>query len=416
MVQVLPSIHRRINSPVLRLPQVTCCLASRDTGLETHAPNQLATGAVSLLHQCIKHNESVSSLACLGEELYSSSLGDGICVWELPDLARAGLFDARSRHLRSVRVLLVNEDRIFTAHGDRKIRIWKRRAVPSSPEKTTYRFIATLPTFKSRLWKSLSQNNYVQIRRHHKKLWIEHVDTISALAYGKVFGVLYSASWDKTVKVWNTSNLECLESISAHDDAVNALAVCDRTGILYTGSADGKVKVWKRGHVNVRKHSLLAVLDGIHSKDASVNALALTNGGDFLFTAGSDRKMNVWGRWKSEDHVGKLLHKLEGCHSQAILTLSTCKHEEGQLLLSGSADKTVILWQIDLQTGWITCVSVLEGHPAPVKSICAAVLSRNNLLLGGDCLVYTGSSKTIKAWWVSKRGTSTSDHQLALEV
>ncbi|KAI9120002.1 hypothetical protein K1719_008971 [Acacia pycnantha] len=32
--------------------------------------------------------------------------------------------------------------------------------------------------------------------------------------------ILYSASWDLTIKVWRLSDSNCLESISAHDDAV----------------------------------------------------------------------------------------------------------------------------------------------------------------------------------------------------
>ena len=57
--------------------------------------------------------------------------------------------------------------------------------------------------------------------------------------------LLYSGSWDRTLKVWRITDLKCLESIRAHDDAVNAVAA--DAGIVYFGSADGRVKAWEKG-------------------------------------------------------------------------------------------------------------------------------------------------------------------------
>ncbi|KAH7420831.1 hypothetical protein KP509_13G024900 [Ceratopteris richardii] len=378
------------------------------------------TDCTELVYHCIAtasaHGEAISSLACVGEELYSATLGDGVRNWALPELAPLDTFAANRERRCSVKAILVEKDRIFTAHQDHRIRVWKRRALVSSEGKATHRLIATLPNFRTRLWKSLSQKNYVQVRRHHKALWIEHVDTISTLAIAKKSGVLYSASWDKTVKVWNSSTLECVESIPAHDDAVNALVVCDRSETIYTGSADGKIKAWRRGHLNVKRHSLLASLEGAHEQNASMNALALSDGGDFLYAAGSDCKMTVWGRWKTEQHVSKLIHKLEKCHAQAILCLSTSTHDGQQLLVSGSADKTIKLWQADLQSGGINCLLVLQGHSAPVKSICTVPLSRDQLVIGGAFLLYSGSAdRTIKAWLVSKWRSATLDFELSAE-
>lgn len=364
--------------------------------------------AHDLLCQCVAtvpgHDAGLSSVVSVEEYLYSASLGNDIRMWELPDLAPCDRFSANATdHTCSVKAILVARDRVFGAYQDHKIRVWKRDSASRADEKPAHKLIATMPSFKDCLWKSLSQSNYVQVRRHRKKLWIEHTDTISALAPGKTQEVMYSASWDKTVKVWRMSDLKCLESISAHDDAVNALAVCDKSGVLYTGSADGKVKAWGKG-VDAKKHALLATMEGAHEKRASVNALALSEGGKFLYSAGSDGAVAVWGRRKGEKHISKLLHKITA-HGQPILCLCTCK-QEGGLVLSGSADKTVRVWQIDSGDGHIACAGVLQGHGGSVKSICVAT-SNEELIVGGGCLVYTGSAdKSIKAWWVSKSSSS----------
>ncbi|MCO5576622.1 hypothetical protein L7F22_030437 [Adiantum nelumboides] len=398
------------------------------------------------------HDGAVSCVVAAGEHLYSASAGNDIRMWELPDLApcSAHQFAAASADpLCSVKAMLVADHRLFGAHQDHKIRVWRRSLLPSpaaaaaaaelvNDEKkpTTLQPIATLPLFKHCFWKSLWQSNYVQVRRHHKKLWIQHTDTISSLAVGKAQQVLYSASWDKTVKVWRMADLKCVESISAHDDAINALAVCDKSGVLYTGSADGKVKAWGKGGADgtvlqmhaacKERHRLLATMEGGHQKGASVNALAVSEGGEFVVSAGSDGALAVWGREKGEAHViSKMLQKLAGCHAQPILCLCACKlqlqqeQEPGLLIfMSGSADKTVRLWQLDVATAGrsgaikMACVGVLRGHGGAVKSICVApsnsadhealskVMNMSGVM-GGGSLVYTGSAdKTIKAWWV----------------
>jgi WD40 repeat protein len=77
-------------------------------------------------------------------------------------------------------------------------------------------------------------------------------------------GVVYSGSWDRTLKVWRMSDLRCLESVRGHDDAINTVA--DDCDVIYTASADGRVKAWEKGKVAGSTHSLLAVLvarDGV---------------------------------------------------------------------------------------------------------------------------------------------------------
>ncbi|MCO5581545.1 hypothetical protein L7F22_035432 [Adiantum nelumboides] len=412
----------------------------------------MGEAASGIVYECVAtvsgHDGAVSCVVAAGEHLYSASAGNDIRMWELPDLAPCSAHQfaaAATEPLCSVKAILVADHRLFGAHRDHKIRVWRRPLLPSptaaaaelmNDEKkpTTLRPIATLPLFKHCLWKSLWQSNYVQVRRHHKKLWLQHTDTISALGLGKVQQVLYSASWDKTVKVWRMADLKCVESISAHDDAINALAVCDKSGVLYTGSADGKVKAWGKGgadgtvlhmHAGCKEpHRLLATMEGGHQKGASVNAVAVSKCGEFLVSGGSDGALVVWGREKGEAHViSKMLQKLAGCHAQPILCLCACKLQQEQeqellIFMSGSADKTVRLWQLDVAAAGgsgaikMACVGVLRGHGGAVKSICVApsnsadheMLSKvmnMSRVMGGGSLVYTGSAdKTIKAWWV----------------
>lgn len=158
---------------------------------------------------------------------------------------------------------LLNDNTIISAHQDHKLRIWR-------VNKLGIKFVTSLPTLTDRLTKGLFAKNYVAIRRHKKLTWIHHSDAVSSLAVSSDGSLIYSGSWDRSFKVWRSSDFKCLESVSnAHDDAINAI-VLSRDGFVYTGSADKKIKIWRFNGVD-RKHELI---DSLGHHKSAVNALA----------------------------------------------------------------------------------------------------------------------------------------------
>lgn len=227
-------------------------------------------------------------------------------------------------------------------------------------------------------------NSYVTVRRHKKKLWIEHGDAVTGLAVNN--GLIYSVSWDKSLKIWRASDLRCLESIKAHEDAVNAVAV-SAGGTVYTGSADRKIRVWAKPF-NEKRHALIATLE---KHKSAVNALALSDDGTVLFSGACDRSILVWDREDSANHM-VVTGALRG-HGKAIL----CLINVAGLLMSGSADRTVRIWQRG-SDGRFGCLAVLEGHTKPVKSLTAVTEEGQN----GVVSVFSGSlDGEIRAWQVS---------------
>eukprot|EP01018_Ginkgo_biloba_P022773 Gb_27340 [translate_table: standard] len=327
------------------------------------------------------HSGYVFSLAMAGNLLYSGSAGNDIRVWRHPELNEYCKFGHGDGAVKSI---LVAGDRIYSAHQDHRIRVWKRS--PTQP--CEHKLVATMPTLKDYLLAFIPPKNYVQVRRHKKVLWIEHVDTISVLSVDKN-GFLYSASWDRTVKIWRPSDFRCIESFRAHDDAINALAVSS-DGFVYTGSADARIKVWAKA-AGEKKHSLVATLERHKS---AVNALALSQDGSILYSGACDRSIIVWEREQSAQHM-TVSGALRG-HRRAILCLTTVT----DLLCSGSADKSIRLWRRG-DGNVHTCLAVLEGHRGPVKSITASVDEMTG------CLIYSGSlDHDIKVWWVSSHRSS----------
>ena len=322
-----------------------------------------------------EHVGSVSCLALCGEFILSASQGKDIIVWQQPDLR---LFAKFGQGDGSVKALATFGNNVFTAHQDSKIRVWK----VSRSSENVFKLVDTLPTTKDYLGKFMKQSNYVQTRRHHKRLWIEHADSISCLVVHN--GLIYSGSWDKTLKVWSVSDLKCLESIKAHDDAINGLVACK--GIVYSASADGKIKAWGKEGKNL--HTLKGVLEG--HRDVSFNSVVVSDDGKWVYGGGSDGYIMCYERnienWKMVCETK--------AHEMAVL----CMCLMGGFLCTGSADKSIGIWKRE-PFGKICKVGVIIGHEGPVKCLQASSSNR----IGGGFLLYSGSlDRSVRVWWVPK--------------
>ncbi|XP_050232239.1 protein JINGUBANG [Mercurialis annua] len=329
------------------------------------------------------HVGSVSCLALCGEFILSASQGRDIIVWQQPDLR---LFTKFGQGDGSVKALVAVGNRVFTAHQDSRIRVWK----VSRSSENVFKLVDTLPTTKDYVRKFMKQSNYVQTRRHHKKLWIEHADSISCLTVDN--GYIYSGSWDKSLKVWRVSDLKCIESIKAHDDAINGVVACN--GVVYSASADGKIKAWGRSKQGkMSSHCLKGILQG-QRENISVNSVAVSDDGKWVYGGGSDGYVMGWE--KSCDLERWRLVSETKAHDMAVL----CMCLMGEFLCSGSADKKIGIWRREAY-GKLSKVWEISGHEGPVKCLQA---SPNRV--GGGFLLYSGGlDKSLRVWWVPKLNT-----------
>lgn len=286
----------------------------------------------------------------------------------------------------AVKSLVVSGDKIFSAHQDHKIRVWKVDENEEQHQKLTK--LAKLPTFGDRALKLLTPKNHVQVRRHKKSTWVHHVDTVSALALSRDSLLLYSVSWDRSLKIWRTTDFKCLESVAdAHDDAINALVVSSN-GDVYTGSTDKKIKLWRKSPQG-DKHSLITTLK---KHKSGINALALSTNENVLYSGASDRCIIVWETSDEENMVAVSI--LKG-HEKSILCLSVVS----DLLCSGSADETIRIWR-GMEKCYV-CLAVLEGHRGPVKCLTSETDHSSSSDTSASYLIYSGGlDSDIKVWQV----------------
>lgn len=329
----------------------------------------------------------VYSLAASGDLLYTGSDSKNIRVWK--NLKEFAGFKSNSG---LVKAIVVYGDKIFTGHQDGKIRVWKI----STKKPSAHKRIGSLPTFKDYIKSSVNPKNYVEVRRHRNVLRIKHFDAVSCLSLNEDQGLLYSGSWDKTLKVWRISDYKCLESIDAHDDAINSV-VAGFDSLLFTGSADGTVKAWRRElQGRGTKHFLVQTL---LKQENAVTALAVNQESAVIYCGSSDGLVNFWQREKRLSHGGVLRG-----HKMAVLCLASA----GNLVFSGSADKSICVWRMEA-SGVHICLSVLTGHSAPVK--CLAV-EEDQESRDQRWIVYSGSlDKSVKVWRVAENPQGLTEYQ-----
>ncbi|XP_043703930.1 protein JINGUBANG-like [Telopea speciosissima] len=328
----------------------------------------------SLLYHCVaalhRHEGTILSIAVLRGNVFTGSESNRIRVWRQPECVERGYIKAKSGE---VRALLSYGNMLFTTHRDCKVRVWR----VSVSENFRYKKITSLP-------RRSSFSLFSRTSSH------QHKDCISCLAYYHAEGLIYTGSWDKTVKTWRVSDKRCVDSFVAHEDNVNAIVVNQEDGCVFTCSSDGSVKIWRRVY-GESSHTLTMTLK---FQPSPVNALALSWSPNscFLYSGSSDGFINFW---EKENGSGRFNHGgfLQG-HRFGVLCLVAVE----RLVFSGSEDTTIRVWRREEGSCFHACLAVLDGHTGPVRCL-AACLEMEKVVMG--FLVYSASlDRSFRVWRV----------------
>ncbi|EYU20443.1 hypothetical protein MIMGU_mgv1a006409mg [Erythranthe guttata] len=333
------------------------------------------TPSPSLLHHCIaslhRHDGIIFSIAAAKGLVFTGSESSRVRAWRQPDCTERGCFKSTSGEVRAI---LARGNMLFTSHKDRKVRVWN---ITAAPENFQAKKLTNLPRNRS-IFKFPSGGNN------------RHKDCISCMAYNHAEGLLYTGSYDKTVKVWRISDSRCVDSIAAHDDHINAVVVNQDDGCVFTCSSDGSVKIWRRVY-GQSSHTLTMTLK---FQPSPVNALAISPSPPnscFLYSGSSDGFINFW---EKEKMSGRYNHGgfLQG-HRFSVLCLVAIE----KLLFSGSEDTTIRVWRREEGSCFHECMAVLDAHRGPVKCL-AATLEIEKVVVMGFLVYSSGLDQTFKVW------------------
>ncbi|HBL12947.1 MAG TPA: protein kinase [Cyanobacteria bacterium UBA11162] len=197
-----------------------------------------------------------------------------------------------------------------------------------------------------------------------------HNSFVNALEISSDRQTLFSASADKTIKLWDLPTGKTIYNLTAHTSSVNYLVISPDGQTLFSASADKTIKIWE---INTGKE--IRTLQGHTS---SVNYLEISSDGQKLFSASADKTIKIW-----DIDTGKEIRTLQG-HTSFINSLVISP--DGETLFSASADKTIKLWNVT--TG--KPIRTLQGHTSFINSLA--------ITPDGQILVSGGADKTIKLW------------------
>ncbi|UKZ48115.1 hypothetical protein TrVGV298_002351 [Trichoderma virens] len=169
-----------------------------------------------------------------------------------------------------------------------------------------------------------------------------HTDSVRSVAWSHDAMQLASASYDKTVKIWDSATGQCISTLEGHTDVVNSVTwSCNSTRVA-SASSDKTVKIW-----DLRTSQCISTLKG-HSN--RVNSVTWSSNAARIVSASDDRRLKIW-----DPATGQCLLTFED-HSDWVRSVAW-SHDETRLA-SASYDKTIKIW--DALTG--QCISTLDGH------------------------------------------------------
>ncbi len=156
-----------------------------------------------------------------------------------------------------------------------------------------------------------------------------HQYRINAVVFSHDGKSALSASYDKSIKLWDINTGKEIRTFNGHQESVNTVAFSPDGKSILSGSSDKTIKLWN-------------ISDGKEIRSFNENLKAVTSvafrpDGKFIVSA----SRNIIGVWEAE--TGKYFRSYAG-HLHQINSLVVSP--DGKRILSGSDDSTIRLWNI----------------------------------------------------------------------
>ncbi|SAM01415.1 hypothetical protein [Absidia glauca] len=378
------------NSPALQASKVAFYVAPRRHQRQRH-PNQQPHQLYQYL-PTIAHNQHQLSA---GEELLFGTKKIDFLL-ELPcelSIQILSYLDTQSL----VRLSSVSRG-INELYRSNDVYVWRHRVYEQQWQPSLQRHLPMnwLHIFKQRYQLAKRWDNGKVSTRY----LTGHRDSVYCLQFDDT--KIITGSRDHTIKIWDMSSYQCVQTLHGHRASVLCLQFNDK--IMVSGSSDMTLIIWDmatlrpvktlQGHtagvldvsfddryiVSSSKDATIRIWDvttgdllrTIHAHNGPVNAIQLH--GDNIVSASGDTLVKMW-----NVKTGACIRQFAG-HTRGL----ACVQYDGKRIITGSNDRTIRVF--DAETG--ECTMIFEGHTDLVRT----------LHFNGDRIVSASYDLSVRVW------------------
>jgi WD40 repeat protein len=209
-----------------------------------------------------------------------------------------------------------------------------------------------------------------------------HTGDVSSVAFSPDGTILASASYDHTVRLWNTTTQNQIgQPLEGQRGGLFSVAFSSDGKVVASGGYDQTVQLW-----NTKTHARIVTL---HGHTGRVNSVAFSPDRKLLASGSDDDTVQLRDAVTYAE-VGLLIRSKSGG------VLAVAFSPDSKILASGGIDGTVKLWNT---TTGKRIGQALRGHHGPVFSVA---FSRDGTLASG------GKDGTVRLWnTTTHRSTAT---------
>eukprot|EP00731_Ephydatia_muelleri_P029360 Em0020g1004a len=193
----------------------------------------------------VAHDNPVCTLTLKGERLFSGSL-KSIKVWNVRTTQLICELPMQNHWVRA----LSTSDKFLYSGSYQAVKVWNL---------DTLDCIHVLQCQKGGSIYSLAvTNQHIICGTYENQIYVWDVQSLQLLTelsghVGIIYSLqvieapgqtrLFSACYDKTLRVWNMEHMTCVQTLVRHDSSVTSLVIS--RGRLFSGSVDSTIKVWQ---------------------------------------------------------------------------------------------------------------------------------------------------------------------------
>jgi ribosome assembly protein 4 len=273
-----------------------------------------------------------------------------------------------------------DDNRIATGSMDNTVRLWdpKTGKQVGNPMKGHTKWVRTLSWEPYHVQKPGEPRLASSSKDCTVRIWLTnqqkidhvlsgHTGSVSCVKWGGT-GFVYTASEDKTVKIWNPTDGTLVQTLNAHSHWVNHLAL-STDFVLRTAFHD------HTGQIPVSEEEKIAKAKDRFLKAATIQGEVVER----LVSASDDMTMYLWEPSKSKKPIARMVgHQKQVNH----VTFSP----DGLTIASAGFDNHTKIW--NARDGKF--INTLRGHVAPVYQCSFSADSR--------LLVTASKDTTLKVW------------------